>query len=771
MRGRAFTITIVVFLLATALRLAFVAQYRANPLFDRPIIDALTYHEWAIRIARGDGLGEGAFTRAPLYPIFLAGVYKLSGIGPNTPPLELMPGAPPASQAIRNAKMAQAILGGASAALLAAAGLALYGPFVGAAAGVFFALHPLLIFYTGELFGETLAIFLTLVGFCALALARRRAAAALHLLAGIALGLSAITRPTILMVVLPLPLVLLAIDWLERRRASSLLGAAALALGLAVAIAPVTIRNAREGGGLVLVSSQGGVNLWMGNNADADGRSARSPGRGRTATPAPVADIIDVAARQIAEQETGRALTAAEVSDHWGAKAKRWIASHPLDFLRLSLRKLYFFFGGAEIWDQQCDVDFLARFSPIVSVLLVAQPVSLPAGFVMPLALIGLFLVARDAVARATSRAPARTRADAATPAEASSVTNGAAGPLLLLWFFLPYLAGVLLFFVASRYRLPLLPFLFLFAAIALERLIDLWRSGPPRRALLHTLPLLAAAVLLNLHARYANPLYQSRARVFVANALIDSGATERALPYLEEAMRIEPQAADPHYALGIVRLSQDDPAGARREFEETLARDPGFERAAINLANLHAQAGEWEEALALYERALEVMPADGMILDNLAIVAREAGSRGRADLAERALRRILAERPDDVDAMNALAWNLADRLGRPGEAVPIAHEALGRAREPGKIAEIEDTLGWALFLAGDAAGALPHLRAARAALPGNADVALHLGLALLAANPSRATEVEAEALLDESFAAPGGDARRARADAIIKNL
>src|SRR6185503_5744501 len=98
----------------------------------------------------------------------------------------------------------------------------------------------------------------------------------------------------------------------------------------------------------------------------------------------------------------------------------------------------------------------------------------------------------------------------------------------------------------------PLLPFLFLFAAIALERLIDLWRSGPPRRALLHTLPLLAAAVLLNLHARYPNPLYQSRARVFVANALIDSGAPEKALPYLEEAMRIEPQAADPHYALGI---------------------------------------------------------------------------------------------------------------------------------------------------------------------------------------------------------------------------
>ncbi|MFN0149281.1 MAG: tetratricopeptide repeat protein [bacterium] len=748
MDARRRSIALGLFALAVAIRVVFVLQYRANPLFDQPIIDALTYHEWALRIASGEGLGDGAFTRAPLYSIFLAGIYKLAGIGAQTPPLDLLPGGAAAARAILAAKLAQATLGGATALLTCVAGFALFGTFAGAAAGLVVALHPVLIFYSGELFGETLATFLTIAAFAALALARGRAprtTIALHLAAGVALGLSAITRPTILLVAPLVALAVLLLDWRQSGARRALTHALVLAAGLAATIAPVTLRNFREGGGFVLISSQGGVTLWMGNNADADGRSARSPGRGRTATGAPAADIIDVAARQIAEEDAKRQLTAAEVSDYWGGKAKSWAAANPGAFAKLTLTKFAYFCGGAEIWDQQCDVDFLSRFSPVVGALLVAQPISLPTGLIMPFALLGILLVARDLIER-----------DAAA-------RRGAA---LLLAFFVPYVGGVLMFFFASRYRLPLLPLLALFAAIALERLIAIWRSSPPRRALLHTLPLALLAVLVNLNARYPNPLYESRARVFVANAFIESGEPARAIPHLEEAMQIEPRAADPHYALGLARLAQSDNAGAQNAFEAALARDPGFERAAINLANLRAQAGEWEEAIRLYGDALTLMQGDAMILENLAIVAQEAGRGGRADLAERALVRILAERPGDANALNALAWNLAERQGRAREAVPIAERALAAAPAS---AEALDTLGWALVLAGDAAAAVPRLRAARAALPENPDVALHLGVALALADGGRPSRDESAALLAEAFSSPGGDARRARADSLLR--
>ncbi len=753
----------IVLAIALAARLVFLAQYRANPLFDRPIIDARTYHEWAVRIATGEGFGSGAFARAPFYPTFLGIAYRTAGIGPALRGAEIP--QPLIRRAIFGAKARQVLLGSLSALFVYLIGARLFGRREGMIAGILFALHPVLIFYTGELFLETLAVFQMLAGLCVLAFAaverapdasgdrggasgldRDRAPArrliphgARFAFAGILLGLSAITRPTILPAAFALPIALFVVRRpLGRALRESLL----YTLGLAAAIAPVTIHNVRASGDFVLISSQGGVNLWIGNNPDADGRSALSPGRGRTATPSPAADIIDVAARQIAEETVGRPMTDGEVSDFWGARAKAWIAGHPADFARLTLRKLGYFWGGAEIWDQQCDLDLLARFSPFLRATLIARPISLPTGLVMPFAAVGLVLCL-GALRRSW----------------------------LIVLFFVLTLGGVLLFAVTSRYRLPTLPFLFLFAAVAAGALTDRWRAGGLRAAL----PLLAVLALLaivaNLDARYTNPTLAARGRVFVANAWLETGAPDRAVSILEEGMRIDPAAADPWYALGLARLAQNDTAAARRAFEETLARDPQFERAQVNLGNLRAQTGDWAGAIDLYESALAVMPGDDTILANLFEISREASRGGRPELAVRALRRVLASRPDDPAAMNALAWNLAERMGRAADAVPLAERAA--AASPG-APEIRDTLGWALLLAGETERALPQLRAALAGLPGEPDVALHLGVALALAAARGAPGVAPEdsaasrALLDRAFSAPGGAARRARAAALL---
>jgi tetratricopeptide (TPR) repeat protein len=731
----------VLFLLALAIRIAFVEQYRANPLFTRPIIDARTYHEWALRIATGRGFGEGAFTRAPGYPAFLAAIYGLSegrSLSDAPAPEEAgrAPALAPAERAIIAAKRVQAVLGALSALLLFLAASRLFDRRVGAIAAALFALHPVLVFYTGELFVETLAIFLLLAAFLSLVIALDRGGA-WFLAAGLSLGLAVVTRPTFLPLAAALPLLLAA----TRRPASrGLRESVLLAAGLAAAIAPVTVRNARRSGDLVLVASQGGVNLWIGNNPMTDGKTALSPGRGRTSGAEPDADIIDVASRQIAEQELGRTLTAGEVSGYWGRKAKAWMREHPRDFALLLARKVGYLCGGAEIWDQQCDVDFLSRFSPVLRALLPRGALSIPTGIIMPFALAGIVIAAR-----------------------------GLRRTWPLLWFLLAYAAAALAFSITSRYRLPALPFLFVLAALAAVSIVDRWRSGGARAAAPIAAAVAALAIPVNLHARYPNPLLAARGRVFVANALLERGRHEKAIPFLEEAMRLDPSAADPWYALGMARHAANDRAGARRAFEDALARDPGFERARVNLGNLLAEAGDWEGAIEQYSLALDLLPGDELVLGNLRGVAREAGAGGAPALAERALRRLLVDRPDDVDALNALAWNLADRLGRPEEATPLAERAA--ALRPG-AAEIEDTLGWALGLSGSWADALPHLRAAHAGLPENPDVALHYGIAIRrargAASLGRDEERLAGALLDAAFAAPGGDARRARAAALL---
>ncbi|TAK08237.1 hypothetical protein EPO44_02880, partial [bacterium] len=61
-----------IFLLAFGLRLIYLFQIEAIPLFYSLAADSRSYDEWAQRIVAGDWLGQGVFYQAPLYPYFLA---------------------------------------------------------------------------------------------------------------------------------------------------------------------------------------------------------------------------------------------------------------------------------------------------------------------------------------------------------------------------------------------------------------------------------------------------------------------------------------------------------------------------------------------------------------------------------------------------------------------------------------------------------------------------------------------------------------------------
>ena len=59
--------------LSLAVRIVYVLQIDASPLFAHPVVDAKTYTEHAARLAAGNwlGLGDGPFWQPPLYPYFL----------------------------------------------------------------------------------------------------------------------------------------------------------------------------------------------------------------------------------------------------------------------------------------------------------------------------------------------------------------------------------------------------------------------------------------------------------------------------------------------------------------------------------------------------------------------------------------------------------------------------------------------------------------------------------------------------------------------------
>lgn len=152
---------------------------------------------------------------------------------------------------------------------------------------------------------------------------------------------------------------------------------------------------------------------------------------------------------------------------------------------------------------------------------------------------------------------------------------------------------------------------------------------------------------------------------------------------------------------------------------EEQSQRDAYLLEAELRLKDKDA-AGE----LDAYSRGLAAFADDEALLYSRALLweRRDDIAKAEADF-----RRILVISPDDVNALNALGYTLADRTDRYKEALELIDRA--RVAEPGNAAII-DSYGWVLFRLGKSREALGHLRHAFA-LQKDADIASHLGQVL----------------------------------------
>ena len=91
--------------------------------------------------------------------------------------------------------------------------------------------------------------------------------------AGLMMGLSAITRENILIVI---PVVVIYF-WVSSKHRRWLAPALFLFLSI-LPILPVTVNNYKTSGDLVPVSTQGGMNFYIGNSADSDRLTSLQPG-------------------------------------------------------------------------------------------------------------------------------------------------------------------------------------------------------------------------------------------------------------------------------------------------------------------------------------------------------------------------------------------------------------------------------------------------------------------------------------------------------------
>jgi 4-amino-4-deoxy-L-arabinose transferase-like glycosyltransferase len=575
-----------------------------NPLFYHPVLDALFHHEWAIDILSGSFWGDEVFFRAPLYPYLLALLYKISG------------------SSIAFAILVQHLIGACTVMLVYFWSREYFRTGVAVLAASFAALYWPLVYFEGELLIVTLIVCLDALLLYLVAVARRRGWLRLWAVPGVIAGLSAVARPSILIFVVVMPWVMRSAvrdNWIRRL--------IPFAVGVAVVVAPVLVRNAIVGRDFVPIASQGGVNFYIGNNPQSNGSQAHVPGAR--------ADLYGTyqGAIEMAEREAGRPLKPSQVSNHYFRKGMEFILYSPGDAMALTAKKFYLFWAGAERSNNKFIQFFWRKFG------LGALP--LPGFWLIgPLGLAGCILLWR----KRRELAP-------------------------LYVFLISYMVGVVIFFVNARFRLPVAPVLIVFAAYALSYIWVAFRSRAPSavtaaaitvvcvgvvdldfvrfrgvRAIdeaisyytigqaymkqeRHTAALEAFETAVDIQRRYPTSGYRQIAGTIdyqLGTLYRDRGNAQRAIEAFGRVQREDRLWAESRYAITDLLTRTGRPSEAIEVLEEVVRVVPNDPTALIGLARIHRHLGHRDEAAALIERLRTAWPGDPTVQSQIRAYERE---------------------------------------------------------------------------------------------------------------------------------------------------
>lgn len=518
---------LIIFFVALTVRVIYLYEIESSPFFDSPVIDAMGFDDSAVDIVSGDFWGKGVFWQAPFYQYFLAGVYFLFG------------------HDYVIARFTQFVLGSLSCVLAYLIGRRVFGFAVGVLAGLFSAFYGVSVFFEGELLRPALFIFLSLLSVHLLYVARQRGGEGFWFVPGLVLGLAAATRPTIFFF-FPLVFAWIFFSFRERSLSDKSFMCIVLLLGAACPILPVSVRNFAVGKEFFLVSSNFGVNFYLGNNPRMEETVNVRPWRAWD--------------RLMLEPINAGFYSRKEQSGYWFGESLEYIKSEPFDYVKLIMKKTYLFLNSYEIKRNQ-DPYFLSRYSRLLSILLWRTSVlNYPFGLFGPLAFVGMIISLR----------------------EWRKV-------LLLYMYCLSVTASTVLFFVCSRYRLPAVPVMLIFSGYAIVWWARILRSGEYKQAVYSLIAFTLFFVLVNSGwgMKAWNRIDYSDAHLQQGMAYGRKGMLEESVSEYLKAVDYDGNNVDAHMELGLIYAESGQKEKAVHELETVLKLDPGYERAENELGEL----------------------------------------------------------------------------------------------------------------------------------------------------------------------------------------
>ncbi|MDF1545587.1 MAG: glycosyltransferase family 39 protein [bacterium] len=556
-------------LAAVVVRLIYLIGLSSDAGFLVPQIDERWHWEWAQQIVQESFWGDGAYFRAPFYPYLLGLFYYIT------------------SGSIFWAKFLQLLLCFGTTIGIYSLAQHLFDRRTAIVSSLIYVFYGTLVFYEAMFLIPVLFLPLSVWGMLRLIRLKDSVRMTDWLITGLIFGLAALARPNIL---ITLPFLAL---WLWKKQSGrgwklpSIKSPIMLAVGVLIAIAPVTIRNMVVTGEFMLISSQGGINLYLGNNPKATGLSMQMP----------EVDLNEAvswnhfmdATNAVAVRESGRALSDGEYSSFWTGKAVDWILSNPGPFIGLVWKKTVYLFNGFENSDN-IEIYYHRSKSLLHSLLVWNYGLKFPFGLLLPLTLVGIW------------------------------VTRKRFSELLPVYIFvLAYIPSIVLFLVTARHRLVLIPFMGILAAAGLLWLWDHRKQLLAKKSII-------APVILVVSALLVNTTYYGVGSTNVFQDHYNDG-----LRYLrlEDWTRAEKEflKADAAYQysgallnnLGWVQYNLGKMREADQNYNRALQAEPDFWKTYNNLGLLVEKQGLLDSALYLYRRAIGLFDSTRAQMSELA--------------------------------------------------------------------------------------------------------------------------------------------------------
>ncbi|MFA5373342.1 MAG: tetratricopeptide repeat protein [Candidatus Omnitrophota bacterium] len=557
-------------ILSLLIRLIYIWQLKATPLFNFFAGDSRFYDLFAMKIVEGNFLYKDSVCLNPLYPLFLSAVYFIFG------------------HSIVAAVFLQAILDSLTCLLLYFLSVRVFkNEILGLATAFIYAGYAMAVFYTGFLLDVTLVVFLNVLFVLLVLRAQDKKKPLAWVFAGVVLGLAAVLKASILLFV---PLLMFWLLYINGTRA--IIRDIALPLGLIIicvsaVLFPFAVKNYLIEKNFSPFPAQGGLNFFIGNNpfargtytpfygipdspvdqvkayariaeADKDGGPQKEIPQGnsviaKNASRCGFNKWLHFAANKKSRYWLKKGLYFAvnNKSRYWLKKGLFFAVNNKSRYFRLCLKKLALFFNEEEI-HLNVNYYFCKRFIPALNYPLFSF------GILAPFAVAGSVLAVRKKVRNAYA----------------------------VILFVCGHVVFLCLYYMAARYRMPAVPFMIVLGAYGAFGYARLFKRERLKELFLFSL-LLGGLFLLAYKPTFPVNSRNDFAVSYnnLGNAYIRENKNDQASREYLNAIRANPGYAQAHYNLGNVYYLKDMFQEAAAEYRETIKLDPANGQAHNNLA------------------------------------------------------------------------------------------------------------------------------------------------------------------------------------------